>query len=160
MTGNWRGTLILARPSLRRSAAVGGMAGTAYLASMAADLWLTGNRYDDLMLWGGMLSRHPVRSRVLAALAHYGLSIGLVATYQALLPSLPPGPAWLRGVLFVQAENLLLYPGVPVLHAAHPMVQSGELPPLTTWTFFWLEALRHAAFGLVLGVMMTENHER
>jgi len=159
MTMKWRDTLPLARPSLRRSAAVGGVAGTAYLAAMTADRWLTGNRYDDLILWGGLLSRHPVRGRALGALAHYGLSIGLVALYQAVLPSVPRGPAWLRGVLFVQAENLMLYPGVPVLQAAHPMVRSGELPPLTTWTFFGLEALRHAAFGLVLGIMITEDHD-
>jgi len=94
----WRGTLSLARPSLRRSAVVGGVAGTAYLAAMATDLWLTGNRYDDLMLWGGLLSRHSVRGRVLGALAHYGLSIGLVATYQAVLPSLPAAPGWLRRI--------------------------------------------------------------
>ncbi len=155
----WRDTLPLARPSLRRSAAVGGVAGTAYLAAMTADRWLTGNRYDDLILWGGLLSRHPVRGRALGALAHYSLSIGLVALYQAVLPSLPRGPAWLRGMLFVQVENLVLYPGVPVLHAIHPMVRSGELPPLTTWTFFELEALRHAAFGLVLGIMITEDHD-
>lgn len=159
-TMKWRGSLSLARPSLRRSIVVGGVAGTAYLAALATDLWLTGNRYDDLMLWGGLLSRHPVRGRALGALAHYGLSIGLVATYQAMLPFLPSAPAWLRGVLFVQAENLALYPGVPVLQAVHPMVRIGELPPLTTWTFFGLEALRHAAFGLVLGIMITEDHER
>lgn len=156
----WSGTLSLARPSLRRSIVVGGVAGSAYLAAMTTDRWLTGNRYDDLMLWGGLLSRHPVRGRVLGALAHYGLSIGLVVTYQAMLPSLPAAPAWLRGVLFVQAENLVLYPGVPVLQATHPMARSGELPLLTTWTFFGLEALRHVAFGLVLGIMITEDHER
>lgn len=146
----------LARPSLRRSAVVGGLAGTAYLAEQALDMRLAPNRYDDLVLWGGFLSHRPMRQRLLGAAMHYSLSVVLAATYTAARPILPRGPEWLRGVLFVQAENALLYPMVPVLDAVHPLIRSGALPRLLTWRYFWVEIARHAAFGAALGALTAE----
>lgn len=147
----WIGTLKLARPSIRESVLAGGVAATAYLAEMARDMRLVPNSYDDLVLWGGFLSRDPRRQRLLGAVVHYGLGIGLAAVYQAILPALPRLPGWLRGLIFAQAENTLSFPAVAVIDAIHPSVRSGELPPLFTWRYFWLEALRHAAYGAALG---------
>lgn len=153
----WSRKRQLARPSMRRSAVVGGIAGTAYLAEMALDQRLASNRYDDLVLWGGFLTAHPKQQRILGASIHYTLSVALTAAYAAIMPLLPAWPAWLRGLLFVQVENAFLYPGVPVLNAIHPEVRSGRLPSLLTWRYFWVEIARHAAFGATMGALLDDR---
>jgi hypothetical protein len=150
----WSRKSHLVRPSVRRSAVVGGIAGTAYLAEMALDQRLASNRYDDLVLWGGFLTAHPKRQLALGAAIHYTLSVALTAAYAAIAPLLPAWPGWLRGLLFVQIENALLYPGVPVLNAIHPEVRSGRLPSLLTWRYFWVEIARHVAFGATMGALL------
>ena len=147
----------LARPSIRRSAWVGGIAGTAYLAEMALDMKVAANRYDDLVLWGGFVTPHRLRQRLVGAGIHYLLSAALAGVYGTIAPLLPSWPGWVRGVAFVQIENALLYPGVPVLNAVHPEVRSGRLPSLLTWRYFWVEIARHVAFGATLGALLDER---
>jgi hypothetical protein len=147
----------LARPSLRHSALVGGIAGTAYLAEMALDMKLVANRYDDLVLWGGFVTPHRLRQRLVGAGIHYLLSAALAGIYGTIAPLLPSWPGWVRGVVFVQIENALLYPGVPVLNAVHPEVRLGRLPSLLTWRYFWVEIARHVAFGATLGTLLQER---
>jgi hypothetical protein len=132
---------------------VGSLAAAAYLAEQTADMKLVSNRYDDLVLWGGFFSRQPARQRLIGGTIHLTLGIGLAAAYQASLPLLPAWPGWLRGVAFAQAENAVLYPGVPVLNALHPSVRSGRLPSLLTWRYYWVEIVRHVAYGVVLGAL-------
>jgi hypothetical protein len=144
------------RPSLRRSALVGITAGSAYLAEQALDMRLAPNHHDDLLLWGGFLSRQPVRARLLGLMVHYTLSVALATAYAAVSPALPGRSGWVRGLLFVQAENALLYPGVPFLDALHPGIRAGRLPTLRTWRYWWVELARHAAFGAVLGALSEE----
>lgn len=154
---HWPSMDHLVRPSLRRSALVGGIAGTAYLAEMALDMRVASNRYDDLVLWGGFVTRHRFRQRLLGAGVHFALSVVLAAGYSAISRLLPRWPAWIRGLAFVQVENALLYPGVPLLNAIHPEVRSGRLPSLLTWRYFWVEIARHAAFGATLGALLKER---
>lgn len=135
----------------------GSAAATAYLAGQATDRRLITNDYDDLLLWGGLLSRDPRRRRRIGLLVHYTLGVALALAYQVALPALPPLPGWLRGLLFAQAENTILYPGVIVLNAIHPDVPAGRLPSLLTWRYFWVESVRHAAYGIVLGALMDER---
>ena len=144
-------------PSLRRSALIGGIAGTAYLAEMVLDMRVVSNRYDDLVLWGGFVARNRVRQRLLGAAVHYVLSVTLAFAYGTVSPWLPRWPGWVRGVVFVQVENALLYPGVPVLNAVHPEVRSGRLPTLLTWRYFWVEIARHVAFGATLGALLKDR---
>ena len=141
----------LERPSLRRSAVTGGLASAAYLAEQALDRRLLRNEYDDLVLWGGFLSRNPARQRLVGLLTHFTLGTLLAAAYEAALPLFPPWSGPLKGLLFVQAENTLLYPGVPVINRVHPSVRLGEMPSLLTMRYLAVEVLRHAAFGLILG---------
>src|SRR5947209_14992663 len=122
------GNGVPAKPSLRTSLLAGSAASSAYLGAMAIDMWLTGNRYDDLILWGGFLSRNTRRQRLLGALAHYSVGTGLAAAYQMVRPLLPSGPGWLRGALFAQAESALLFPTLIPMNAVHPAVRRGELP--------------------------------
>ncbi len=154
---HWPAMNQLIRPSLRRSAVIGGIAGTAYLTEMALDMRVASNRYDDLVLWGGFVTRDRARQRLLGAAIHYLLSIALAAAYCTLSPLLPGWPGWVRGVAFVQIENALLYPSVPVLNALHPEVRSGRLPSLLTWRYFWVEIARHVAFGATLGALPKER---
>src|SRR5947209_6373074 len=110
----------LARPSLRRAAVTGGLASAAYLGEQALDRRLFPNEYDDLVLWGGFVSRDPVRQRLAGVAVHFTLGTLLAAAYEAAGSLLPAWPGPLKGLLFVQAENAMLYPGVPVINAIHP----------------------------------------
>ena len=149
-----------ARLSPVRVLLAGGAAGTAYLAEAALDMRLIPNCYDDLTLWGGFITRDRTRQRLVGAGAHYTLSAVLATTFASSAWFLPNWPGWLRGVLFVQLENALLYPGVPALNAVHPEVRSGRMPSLLTWRYFWVEILRHVAFGAVLGVTLEVRDDR
>ncbi|GAC1445621.1 MAG: hypothetical protein NVSMB52_07380 [Chloroflexota bacterium] len=153
-------SLRLRPPPLATAAFAGSLAATAYLVEQALDRRLLPNAYDDLLLWGGLLSRNPRRQKLLGLTAHYVLGILLAAAYGALLPTMPKAPGWVRGLIFVQIENSVLYPGVPVLNAIHPDVGTGTLPSLWTWRFFWVEVLRHAAFGAVLGALTPDDSVR
>jgi hypothetical protein len=141
----------LAQPSFRRSITTGGLASVAYLVEQALDRRAIPNDYDDLVLWGGFLARDPLRQRLIGSVVHVTLGTALAAAYEAALPLLPSWPGPLKGLLFVQAENAILYPGVPVINAVHPSVRLAEMPSLLTWRYFVVELMRHAAFGLTLG---------
>lgn len=145
--------------SPRRVLLAGGAAGTAYLAEAALDMRLRPNSYDDLVLWGGFVTRGRTRQRLVGAAVHYALSAVLAAAFAASPRFIPNWPGWLRGVLFVQLENALLYPGVPVLNAVHPEVRSGRMPSLLTWRYFWVEIFRHLAFGSVLGIALADRKD-
>jgi hypothetical protein len=134
----------------------GAAASTAYLAEMAVDMRLTGNRYDDLILWGGFLSRIPRRQRLLGALVHYGVGTGLAVAYQMIQPLLPGAPGWIRGALFAQVESAILFPTLVPMNAVHPAVQRGELPQMWGILYFNLEVLRHLAYGITLGLIVDE----
>lgn len=143
----------LTRPSLRRTVVTGSLASAAYLGAQALDRRVAPNEYDDLVLWGGFLSRRRRWQRALGLVVHFSLGITLAAVYESVRLPLPPMPGWFQGVLFAQVENALLYPGVPVLNAIHPEVRRGRLPSLLTWKYFLVEAFRHAAYGVVLGTL-------
>jgi hypothetical protein len=146
--------ICLGRPSMRQSLAAGSIASTAYLAAMAADMRLTRNHYDDLVFWGGFLTRRRRLQRMAGIGMIYGVGIAVTAVYQAMLPSLPRWPGWLLGAAFVGAENTLRFPTLAPVNAVHRSVRGGELPSLWTWRYFWVEADRHLAFGLVLGLLV------
>jgi hypothetical protein len=150
------GAVKLARPSLRRTLLAGGAASTAYLVEQAIDRRVTRNNYDDLVLLGGMVSEQPLRQKLLGALAHYTFGTVLAAAYDAAQPSLPRLPAWLRGLAFAQVENTILFPALAVLDTIHPAVRRGALPPLWTWRYFWIAVARHAAYGIVLGLVIAD----
>jgi hypothetical protein len=126
---------------------------------MVLDMRLVPNSYDDFVLWGGFVSRQAGRPRLIGAALPYLLSFTVASVFNAFTPAMPRLPGWLRGLLFIQVENAVLYPGVPLLQKIHPEVRSGRLPSLLTWQYFWVEIARHAAFGAVLGIV-TERQRR
>ncbi len=68
-----------------------------------------------------------------------------------------PGPRWLKGVLFLQLENAILYPGAGLLMPLHAGVKSGQVPSLFERKVIQGQLLRHVAFGLALGIVYQEK---
>jgi len=146
--------------SVRQTVAAGVAASAAYLAEMALDMRLSGNRYDDLVLLGGFFTPRPRRQRLLGVVIHTCLGIALAGAYGVMRPVLPASPPWLQGLIFVQMEHLLTFPTVMVGDTIHPAVRRGQLPRLATPGYFWVETARHAAFGVVLGVVAARLEPR
>jgi hypothetical protein len=132
--------------------AVAGLAGgIAFAAVMKADIALSGRRVDDFQLLAGF---GPTRDHwpVAGAVVHATNSIALGGLYSLVSDQLP-GTGWQRGLTFAMVENTLLWPVLLVLDRVHPAIQSGELPAYNRPWPFLVENLRHAAYGLVLGVL-------
>lgn len=147
----------LTRLSPRRVALAGTAASVAYLGEMAIDMRLTGNRYDDIVLWGHLLSRNPRYQRALGLLVHFSLGLSLAAVYQVVRPALPRLSPPLLGALFAQVESAVTFPSVLWADRHHPAMRSGALPPLWSNGYFLAEAARHAAYGAVLGLLSEDT---
>ena len=145
--------LKLTRPSWSRSVLVGAAASSAYLAEMAIDMRVTANRYDDRILLGGFFSRDSKGQKLIGTLIHYSVGVAVAAVYQAVRPSLPRVPKWLRAQIFIHLENTLSFPSVALADRIHPAVKDGTLPKLLTWQYYWIVSARHAAYGVVLDVL-------
>jgi len=126
-------------------------AGAAFVAVLEADLRLTGRNVDDLMILGRPFAEEPTKARAIGAAIHAVNSLALATLYATLEPRLP-GPAWLKGVVFANVENVILYP-ITVFEDIHPAIRLGEVDRYFTWPAFWQSVPRHIAFGAVLGVL-------
>lgn len=124
---------------------------------MAIDSRIIGRAYDDITLWGDLLTDRPRLQRPLGLMVHFSFGTALAAIYQVLLPAMPRLPGWLRGVLFCQVESAVTFPSVIWADAHHPAVASGKLGRLWSREYFIAEAARHAAYGAVLGVLSKER---
>src|SRR5215211_3852555 len=93
-----------------RAVAVSGLAaGAAFVVVLEADLRLTGRNVDDLMILGRPFVPDPTRARAVGGAIHALNSLALACLY-AILERRIPGPAWLKGVVFANLENVILYP--------------------------------------------------
>ncbi len=126
-------------------------AGAAFVAVLEADLRLTGRNVDDLMILGRPFAEEPTKARAIGGAIHAVNSLALATLYATLEPRLP-GPAWLKGVVFANVENVVLYP-ITVFEDIHPAIRLGEVDRYFTWPAFWQSVPRHVAFGAVLGVL-------
>src|SRR5579859_2460106 len=97
--------LRLRLPAPRRVFMAGSAASAAYLVEQAIDQRLLANRYDDLVLWGGLIAREPRRQRLLGLAIHWCVGLSLAAAFDSLEPVLPSLPRPVRSVAFVQMEN-------------------------------------------------------
>jgi hypothetical protein len=135
-----------------KAVAISGLAaGAAFIAVLEADLRLTGRNVDDLMVLGSPFVAEPARARALGGAIHAVNSLALASLY-AMLERRLPGPAWLKGVVFANAENLILYP-VTRFEDLHPAIRTGLVDRYFTWPAFWQSVPRHIVYGLVLGVL-------
>jgi hypothetical protein len=128
------------------------VAGAAFALVLEADLRLTGNKADDFVILGRPFVKQRQNARALGAVIHAGNSIALAALYARVQNRLP-GPPWLKGVLFANIENTLLYP-ITVFEDLHPAIQDGQVDRYFTWPSFWQSVPRHIAYGAVLGALI------
>lgn len=142
---------IAADPDVAAATVAGLVAGGAFWLVLEADLRLTGNNVDDLLVLGRPFAREPSRARWIGAAIHLGNSIALAQVYRLVEQRLPGAP-WLKGVVFANVENLLLYP-VTILEGMHPAVRDGQVDRYFTWPAFWQSVPRHVAYGAVLGAL-------
>jgi hypothetical protein len=132
--------------------AISGLAaGAAFVAVLETDLRLTGRNVDDLMILGRPFIEEPAKARALGGAIHAFNSVALASLY-SMLEQRIPGPAWLKGVIFANVENVILYP-ITLFEDIHPAIRSGQVDRYFTWPAFWQSIPRHIAYGAVLGVL-------
>jgi hypothetical protein len=135
-----------------KAVAVSGLAaGVAFVAVLETDLRLTGRNVDDLMVLGRPFTEEPAKARAIGGAIHVVNSIALASLY-AVLERHIPGPAWLKGVIFANVENVILYP-ITLFEDIHPAIRLGQVDRYFNWPAFWQSVPRHIAFGAVLGVL-------
>jgi hypothetical protein len=147
--------LIVSRQMRQQNAkavAVSGLAaGAAFVAVLEADLRLTGRNVDDLLILGRPFTEDPTKARAVGTAIHAVNSLVLASLYAALERRLP-GPGWLKGVIFANVENVILYP-ITRFEDVHPAIRTGQVDRYFNWSAFWQSIPRHIAFGAVLGVL-------
>lgn len=132
--------------------AVSGIAaGAAFAAVLEADLRYTGRNVDDLIVLGRLFVGNPKNARAVGVAIHMLNSLALASLY-AVLEQRIPGPPWLKGVVFANVENLILYP-VTVFEDIHPAIRDGQVDRYFNWPAFWQSVPRHIAYGAVLGIL-------
>jgi hypothetical protein len=140
------------RPLDPKAATISGLAaGAAFVAVLEADLRLTGRNVDDLMVLGRPFIEEPRKARAVGGAIHAINSLALAGLY-AVVERRIPGPAWLKGVIFANVENVILYP-VTVFEDIHPAVRTGQVDRYFNWPAFWQSVPRHVAYGAVLGIV-------
>ena len=136
---------------LKRGAVAGIAGGAVYAVVMAADLRLTGRNVNDAELLGRFVVDSPAAARRLGLVLHLANAAALGGLY-GLIASRLPGPPWVRGIIFANAENCLLYP-LARLEAHHPGIRDGSLDRYWTWAAFLQSTPRHIAYGAVVGAL-------
>ena len=135
-----------------KAVAISGLAaGAAFVAVLETDLRLTGRNVDDLMILGRPFTEEPAKARALGGAIHAVNSLALASLY-GLLERRIPGSAWLKGVIFANVENVILYP-ITLFEDIHPAIRTGQVDRYFTWPAFWQSVPRHIAYGAVLGVL-------
>ena len=126
-----------------------------YTVEMEADIAVTGNCFNDVRFIEGLLTRKATPQKRFSALAwliHLN-GILLAELYAAVFKRFLPGPDWLKGVIFGEAFMVSVWWLTPLADKYHPMIKSGTLPKLASWTSFLQNIVRHFFFGLTLGLL-------
>jgi len=136
-----------------RAIAAGIAGGTAYLGTMWLDNRLSSHEFNDLKLVGQIFTTRRPWLMVQGLLGHYFVSIVVALFYSRFIYHRVPGPGVLKGILFLNAENISFYPGALLVDRLHAGIRSGQLPPLLNMKTFLGQVVRHIAFGAVLGLL-------
>jgi hypothetical protein len=136
-----------------RAVGAGLAAGSAYLAAAWADSRLSSHPFNDLKLVGQMVTTRSPWWQMQGLAGHYGFSVVMALLYARYARAALPGPGWLKGIIFLNIENLALYPAGLLIDRYHMGVRAGELPRMMTWKTFAGQVVRHVAFGLTLGLL-------
>ena len=139
------------------SAAFAGLLATAaYSLVMEGDMYITGNRYSDVLFIQGLLGEKSSPRKTFPFLAwgiHFLNGVILAELYAAIFKRFLPGPNWLKGAFFGELFLVSTWWLAPLVDKYHPLTKSGELARLATWTSFFQNVVRHLVFGLLLGLL-------
>jgi hypothetical protein len=141
------------KPTLQTSLR-GGLAGAVATVVMTLeqplDKRLFDSKYDDVEILGKLVTRGENWQPIGFALhVQNGAIFG--AAYTRLKPALP-GPAVLRGLLVGLLEHVATWPMTVLVDRYHPARK--DLPKLAANPrAFGQATIRHAAFGIVLGLL-------
>jgi hypothetical protein len=125
------------------------VAGVAFLVTLESDLRLTGRNVDDLIILGRPFVKDPQHARRVGVAIHLANSVALAQIYRLVERKLP-GNSMVKGIIFANVENALLYPAT-ILEDLHPAVRDGQVDRYFTWPAFVQSIPRHVAYGAVLG---------
>ena len=140
-----------------RAAVAGAVATVVMTLEQPLDKRLFDSRYDDVEILGKLVTRGD-HWRPIGFALHVQNGAMLGAAYARLKPSLP-GPAVLRGLEAALVEHVAAWPLTAVFDRYHPARK--ELPKLATnRRAFGQATIRHAVFGIVLGVLEDALNDR
>ncbi len=139
----------------------GGVAGAVATVVMTLeeplDRRLFDSEYDDIAILGKLVTRGDAW-RPIGFVLHVQNGAILGAAYARIKPSLP-GPAVLRGLLVGLIEHVATWPMTVLVDRYHPARK--ELPKLATnRRAFGQATIRHAVFGIVLGLLEDALNDR
>lgn len=152
--------LILHPGRWERAAFAGVFATVVYTIAMEGDMALTGNRFNDIRFIQGMIGGKEAQKKRFSILAwafHLLNGVLLGEIYAAIFKRFLPGPNWLKGAIFGEVFILSVWWLTPFADKYHPMIKSGELPKLTSWTSFLQNVVRHFIFGTTLGLLYRDE---
>ena len=136
-----------------RGAVAGVTAAAAWIAAEQVARRLLGTPFTDVRALGRPVSRRHWRAAGTAIHLANGAAAGVAFERLGLR-------GWKTGVAVFQAEHLATWPLMVVVDRWHPDRRSGAWPPLLpNGRIFVQEALVHAVFGLVLGLLLPRRAE-
>lgn len=129
-------------------------AGSAFLGAMWLDNKLSSWKFNDLKLVGQVFTTRSPIWQVQGVAGHFGFSVVMAFLYARYVYPRLSGPGWLRGVIFLQIENAILYPATVAADKVHAGIKSGQVPPMINMKTFKGQIVRHIAFGATLGLLL------
>jgi hypothetical protein len=121
------------------------------------DKRLFGSNYDDVEILGKLVTRGD-HWQPIGFVLHVQNGAIFGAAYARLTPSLS-GPAVLRGLMVGLIEHVAAWPLTAVFDRYHPARK--KLPKLATNSrAFGQATIRHAVFGIVLGLLEDALNDR
>ena len=143
--------------STLRAGVAGAVATVVMTLEQPIDKRLFDSKYDDVEILGKLVTRGD-HWRPIGFVLHVQNGAILGAGYARLKPSLP-GPPVLRGLLVGLVEHVLAWPLTVVFDRYHPARE--ELPKLAAnRRAFGQATIRHAVFGIVLGLLENALNDR
>lgn len=146
---------------MQRTSLRGGVAGAVATVVMTLeqplDKRLFDSKYDDVEILGKLMTRGD-HWQLIGFTLHVQNGAILGAAYARLRPSLP-GSAVLPGLLAALIEHIAAWPLTVLFDRYHPARE--ELPKLATnRRAFGQATIRHAVFGIVLGLLEHALNDR
>jgi hypothetical protein len=136
-----------------RAIAAGIAAGTSFLGAMWLDNRLSSHEFNDLKLVGQIFTTKWPWWAVQGLTVHYFVSVVVALFYAKFVYPRLPGPGVLKGIIFLNIENVAFYPGALLADRLHAGIRGGQLPPLLNMKTFLGQVVRHIAFGAALGLL-------